>query len=98
MPGWKKGFYSFTHGKGHPKFPTCLSWKEHKASNLNWKSELNKKTTKLFGDKASSDKSEISDNGNSSISLSDNLKSVLLTRTVCTKEDLAQLDGTFQDF
>ena len=25
MQGWKNRFYSFRHGKGHPRFPTCLT-------------------------------------------------------------------------
>ena len=96
MQGWKNGFYSFTRGKGHARFPTCSSWKEHKASNPNWKSKINKKAHKPSGDKSSGDVSE--SNGSGSISLSDKLKIILLTRTACTEADLARLDGTLQDF
>ena len=98
MQGWKNGFYSFTHGKGHPRFPTCSSWKEHKASNPNWRSEINKKANKPSGDKSSDEVSTSTGNGSGSISLSDKLKNALLTRTACTEADLARLDGTSQDF
>ena len=80
------GMYCCTHGKGHPEHDHA-SWIEWKKANP-------------FGKRKKKDESSSSSSSQSApssgISLSDKLKSALLTKTACTESDLAALSR--QDF